>query len=104
MENFNSDLQARERAFRRIKAFSGFYRHLMVYILVNAFLLAIKYFNLDEGEKFFTFNTFTTAFFWGFGLAFHALGVFSNSVLFGRAWEEKKMRELMEKDKKQKWE
>lgn len=93
-----------ERAKKRIRAVSGFYKHLAAYILVNFFLIAIKYFNLEPGEEFLVFNTFSTAFYWGIGLAFHALGGFGNNVLFGKDWEERKIRELMEKDKKQKWE
>jgi hypothetical protein len=104
MENYNTDQQKFERAQRRVRAISGFYRHLMAYILVNIFLIAIKYFTLDPGEQFFEFGTFSTAFFWGIGLAFHALGVFGNNVFFGKEWEERKIRELMERERKQKWE
>ena len=105
MENFKSiDQQKYERAQKRVRAISGFYRHLMVYLLVNLFLIAMKYFNLDPGEKFFEFRTFYTAFFWGIGLAFHALGVFTKNVFFGKEWEEKKIQEYMGKDNKPKWE
>jgi hypothetical protein len=77
---------------------------LAAYVLVNIFLIAIRYINLEPGEKFMEFGTFSTAFYWGIGLAFHALGVFGNNVFFGKDWEERKIREIMEKDKKQKWE
>lgn len=105
MENSNNLDQYRlERAKKRVKAISGFYRHLIVYLLVNVFLIALKSFSLDGDEKFFSLETFATAFFWGIGLAFHALGVFSENVLFGREWEERKIREIMEKEQKQHWE
>jgi hypothetical protein len=104
MENYNQSDEARyERAKKRIQAISGFYKHLAAYILVNAFLILIKIFN-GGTEDFFTFGTFSTAFYWGIGLAFHALGVFYNHVFFGRNWEERKIRELMDKDKHRKWE
>ncbi|RZJ26382.1 MAG: 2TM domain-containing protein, partial [Flavobacterium sp.] len=93
-----------ERARKRVQAISGFYKHLAAYILVNLFLLVVKAVNLDEGEKFFVVDTFKTAIFWGIGLAFHALGVFYNQVFFGKNWEDRKIRELMEKEKKHKWE
>ena len=35
---------------------------------------------------------------WGVGIAFHAISVFG----IGKSWEERKIRELMEKDEKQK--
>lgn len=104
MENYqNSDEARYERAKKRVQALSGFYKHLAAYILVNTFLILIKYFR-DEDSNFYEFSTFSTAFFWGIGLAFHALSVFYNHVFFGRNWEDRKIRELMEKDKRQKWE
>jgi len=105
MENLQiSEQQKYERALRRVKAISGFYRHLMIYLLVNLFLIGIKFFNLEQGETFWEFSTFTTAFFWGIGLVFHGFGVFWTNVFFGKNWEERKIRELIDKDKKQKWE
>ncbi|HEU4495964.1 MAG TPA: 2TM domain-containing protein [Flavobacterium sp.] len=105
MENLTEiEKQRFERARKRVKAISGFYRHFIVYILVNAFLIALKYFNLEPGEKFLKFSTFSTAFFWGIGIAFHALGVFGTALFFGSGWEEKKIRQLMEKEKTSKWE
>lgn len=105
MENYNNIEQLKlQRARKRVKSISGFYKHLAVYILVNLFLIATKYFNLDAGEEFLTFGTFSTAFFWGIGLAFHALSVFGTNVFLGNDWEEKKIREFMERDKQNKWE
>lgn len=105
MENFENSEQVKyERAKKRVQAISGFYKHLAAYIIINVFLLVIKAANMDPGEKFLEFGTFSTAFFWGIGLAFHAFGVFYNQVFFGKNWEDRKIRELMEKDKQQKWE
>lgn len=36
---------------------------------------------------------------WGIGLAFHALGAFNHSLLFGKNWEDRKIREFIEKEK-----
>ncbi len=105
MENLTElEAQKYERAKKRVKALSDFYRHLLVYILVNLFLISLKYFKLDPGEKFFEFSTFATAFFWGIGLAFHALGVFGTGAFLGSNWEEKKIKEIMDKEKSTKWE
>ncbi len=105
MEQLNTLEQQRlERIRKRVKALSGFYKHAMIYLVVNLALIAIKFFTLDPGEEFWDFGTFATAFFWGIGLAFHALGVFTENVFFGKDWEERKVREFMEKEKHQKWE
>jgi hypothetical protein len=105
MENLTEiEKQKFERAKKRVKAISGFYKHLMVYILVNLFLISLKFFNLDSEGKFLEFSTFSTAFFWGIGVAFHALSVFGPGVFLGNDWEEKKIREIMDKGKSNKWE
>lgn len=105
MENLSFTEQQRfERAQKRVKKISGFYKHLMVYVLVNLFLITLQFFNLDKGEKFFEFSTFSTAFFWGIGLAFHAMSVFGKNIFLGSNWEEKKIQEFMEKEKTSKWE
>ena len=105
MENLSFIEQQRfERAQKRVKKISGFYKHLMVYVLVNLFLITLQFFNLDKGEKFFEFSTFSTAFFWGIGLAFHAISVFGKNIFLGSNWEEKKIQEFMEKEKTSKWE
>jgi len=92
-----------ERIKKRVRAVSGFYKHLTAYVLVNIFLIVLKYVRLETGETFWSFSTFSTAFFWGIGLAFHALGVFGNHVLFGKDWEERKIRALMDKEKGSRW-
>lgn len=93
-----------ERAKKKVHSISRFYKHLMVYVLVNLFLISLKYFNLEPSEQFFKFNTFSTAFFWGIGLAFHALSVFGPGFFLGNDWEEKKIQEIMDKEKANKWE
>jgi 2TM domain len=47
---------------------------------------------------------FSTAFFWGIGLAAHGLSVFMPTMILGKDWEDKKIKELMEKEKNNKWE
>jgi len=41
---------------------------------------------------------FTTPFFWGIGLAFHGLYVFQFQSKWFKNWEEKKIKEYMDKD------
>lgn len=93
-----------ERAKKRVKSIAGFYRHFAIYVLLNLFMIATKYFNLDPGEKFWEFSTYSTAFFWGIGLLFHALSVFGPNIFLGRDWEEKKIKEYMNRDQQTKWE
>ncbi len=93
-----------ERITKRVKEIKGFYKHLAAYIFVNILLLSIHYFNMDKGEVFFKFSTFSTPFFWGIGLAFHAFNVFGKNAFLGADWEEKKINEYMNQNQNSKWE
>ncbi len=93
-----------ERARKRVKALAGFYKHLSVYVLINAFLITMNYFRLSPSEPFLKFDNFATAFFWGIGLGFHALSVFGTNAFLGVDWEERKIRQIMDRDKRNKWE
>ncbi|WP_367752051.1 2TM domain-containing protein [Flavobacterium sp. WC2430] len=92
-------------AYRRVKRIKGFYVHLLVYVLVNAFIV-LSTFNrsLLGSEVFWKWETWSTALFWGIGLLSHGLSVFGRELFFGSDWEEKKIQELMDKDKNNKWE
>ncbi|MCR5862856.1 2TM domain-containing protein [Flavobacterium sp. J372] len=105
MERSFEEAQRLERARKKVQAIMGFYKHLAAYVIVNLFLIAMKWFNLDPGEEFFTFGTFSTAFFWGIGLVFHGVGVFGTNIFLGRNWEERKIQQYMEQEeRKSKWE
>lgn len=88
-----------DKAIKRVKKIKGFYRHLMVYIVINIMLIIINIQNLDKGESYFQFKNFMTAFFWGIGLVAHGLSVFGPQILFSKEWEERKIKEFMEKDR-----
>jgi len=100
----NFDQQAYKRAQARLRKLKGFYVHFAAYIIVNALILFSRYNNLDAHENFFSFHVFSTAFYWGIGLTAHAASVFAPNFIFGRNWEEKKMKQFMEKEKKSNWE
>lgn len=97
--------QRLERAKKRVKQLKGYYKHLMAYVVVNIILILINYINLDDGEEFLRFSTFQTAFFWGIGLFFHTINVFGKGYFLGNDWEEKKIKEFMDKNQNTtKWE
>jgi hypothetical protein len=102
-ENFNPDTRY-ELAYKRVKRIKGFYVHALVYVLVNGFIIISEYNKdlLGSGVSF--RETFSTAFFWGIGLLVHGLTVFGRNLFFSADWEERKIKEFMEKEKKQKWE
>lgn len=92
------------RAKKRVKAIKGFYIHLIVYVIVNIFISGIIIFGLLHNgynieNTWSNFGVYSTWLFWGIGMFFHWLGVFGfKSLGFGTDWEEKKIREMMEKE------
>ncbi|NRD19684.1 2TM domain-containing protein [Winogradskyella eckloniae] len=89
------------RAKKKVDAIVGFYWHLAVYVVVNVFLIILIGVNSSDG--FTGFGPYATAVFWGIGLLFHFLGVFGTNFLFGKNWEQRKIEEYMEKERKH-WE
>ncbi|XLS27999.1 2TM domain-containing protein [Flavobacteriaceae bacterium M23B6Z8] len=88
-----------EAAKKRVEKLKGFYQHLMSYLLVNTILIIIIGSSIvRSGGSFWNFGTFSVAFFWGIGLFFHALAVFGLPIFFSKDWEERKIKEFMEKD------
>ena len=83
-----------ERARRRVQQLRGFYVHLVVYVLVNVFLVGLNLFATPNRLWF-----YWPLFGWGIGIAIHAAAVFGGGWLWGNAWEERKIREFMDKEK-----
>ena len=104
--NFTRE-QSYIHAKKRVKDIKGFYVHFMVYIIVNLMISSVIIYGLmSSGNTLFeaitNFGTYSTAFFWGIGIFFHWLGVFGfKSLGFGKEWEERKIKELMEKENHQ---
>lgn len=88
-----------KEAQKEVKKIKGFYTHAIVYVVVNIFIVYVNISNLDEGETYFQWKNFTTAIFWGLGLLAHGLSVFLPTIVLGRDWEERKIKEFMENEK-----
>ena len=103
-ENNFSEQERYRRAEKRVKDIKGFYWHLFWYLVVNIFLTfgsAIGNF-FSDGELEFGnlhFGSFAVWFFWGIGLVAHWLSVFGKNIVFSKDWEDRKIKEFMEKDK-----
>jgi len=77
------------RAKKRVDDLKGFYGNLISYCCVIPFLIFINY-QTYWGFQWFWFPLFG----WGIGLAIHAFTVFG----YGSDWEERKIREIMDKE------
>ncbi|NQX78265.1 2TM domain-containing protein [Gilvibacter sp.] len=80
------------RAQERVDKIKGFYVHFAIYLI---FVPVFIYLNLRTTD-------FPWALFpiggWGLGVVGHAMEVFSYNPLLGKNWEERKIREFMDKD------
>ncbi len=93
-----------QQALKKVKRIKGFYIHLMVYIVINVMILLLQFFNNEPSRDFWQWQTFGMAIFWGIGIVSHAMSVFLPTLLLGKDWEQRKINEIMEKDRNKKWE
>lgn len=86
------------KAQKRVEELKDFYTNLGSYCIVIPFLIAV---NLLTNSNYLWF--FWPAAGWGMGVIFHALSVFNYRPFLGRDWEQRKIRELMDRDRNIKW-
>ena len=84
-----------ERAKKRVEELKAFYIHLTVFISVNIAIFVINMLT-DPDNLWFVYTLLG----WGVGLTIHFIVVTLGSK-WGSTWEDKKMKELMEKDKRE---
>ena len=87
------DKIAYKRAKCKVREIKGFYYNLLCYCIVIPTLI---YVNLTWSPHFHWFWFSTVG--WGTGLIFHGMGAFGYIPFLGRDWEERKLKELMDKD------
>lgn len=90
---YTDEAKAYYRAKKRVEELKGFYGNIISYCCVIPFLVFI---NLRFSPEFQWF--WFSALGWGFGVAMHAFKVFGYST----DWEERKIREILERDNQQK--
>jgi hypothetical protein len=81
-----------QKARERVEALKGFYGNLAAYLVVIPFLAWLNYRTTSFPWVIFPMMG------WGFGLLIHGLEAYGYNPLWGKRWEERKIRELMEKD------
>lgn len=84
-------------AQKKVKEIKDFYQHLTIFILVTITLMVI---NLMTSPEYLWFIWCILG--WGVGVIFHGLKVFGVSPFFNKEWEERKIREFIDKEKESK--
>ncbi|KQR95218.1 hypothetical protein ASG01_05050 [Chryseobacterium sp. Leaf180] len=100
MENSENRSREYRAAYKQMKKEKGFYKHLVVYLLVNILILGVNLYEMYSGKDPWSWKILQLPFFWGIGLGAHALQTFSSDIRFGKRWEEKKINEILDKNKK----
>ncbi|WP_240905197.1 2TM domain-containing protein [Flagellimonas oceani] len=96
MENVNKEKY--NRAKKRVDELKGFYIHLAIYIVINAFILVNIYLRNDN---FWSWEHFITLIAWGVGLLFHASKTFGFNPFLSKDWEERQIQKYMDEDKEE---
>ena len=87
-----------EKAKKRVEELRKFYGNLVTYAVINVILIIINLVT-SPGSLWFYWVTI----FWGIAILLHASRVFIFKGRFlGEQWEEKKIKEIMEKEGKSK--
>lgn len=93
-QNLNEEQMAYKRALSRAKELKKFYAHVATYLVFCTFFFILNYFT-SYGSWWFYWPMLG----WGLAVALNAVKVFS----FGKGWEERKAKEIYEKEQNKKW-
>lgn len=95
MDRKTSDRETKYlKAKERVENIKKFWTSLIFYLVFIAFLGALNYYTNGWSYMWFLW----AAFGWGIGLVFQAAKAFRWNPVFGKDWEERKMKEFMEKE------
>jgi hypothetical protein len=89
------DQERYDQAKQRVELLRGFYGHAFVFVLVNIGLVAYNV--AMSPDRLWFIYTFVG---WGIGLIAHGLYVMSSGRFLGAAWQDRKIREEMEREQR----
>ncbi|MFB3387897.1 2TM domain-containing protein [Flavobacterium sp. LAR06] len=100
METKYDEAERYYQAQKRVKEIREFYEHLTVFLICNPVVMVVNLMT-SPGYLWFLWCVFG----WGFAILMHGLKVFRVSPVFNKEWEDRKIREILEKENKtQTWE
>jgi hypothetical protein len=98
------DRPSREAIIRkRVQKRAAFYRHAMTYAMVIAglwILNAVTLISTGKWDRSSAWWAIWPTIGWGIGLAVHAASTFSTFGFFSEEWEEKKVREMLDREER----
>ncbi|HSD08347.1 2TM domain-containing protein [Flavobacterium sp.] len=86
-------------ARKRVIEIRKFYQHLTVFVLCNPIIIVVNLMT-SPGYLWFLWSLFG----WGIAIVLHAMKTFNFSPFFDKEWEERKIREILDKEnQRQTW-
>ena len=99
MERVYTEAERYYQARKRVEEIRKFYEHLAVFVLCNPVLIVVNLMT-SPGYLWFIWSLLG----WGFAVTMHGLKVFKILPFFDKEWEERKINEILEKERnKQIW-
>jgi hypothetical protein len=98
LSHYNKEESNYLKAQKKIEEIKGFYGNLASYVVVNIGLVILNLVTSPEHLWF-----LYPALGWGIGVVIHGVNVFNYMPFLSTDWEERKMKELMDKEKSNKW-
>lgn len=92
MKTNYTDEQKYFRAKKKVENIKGFYANLLTYVIVITFLIGV---NLKFSPEFHWF--WFPIIGWGIGIIFHAFGIFGLDFIYGKEWEDRKIKGYVHK-------
>ena len=87
------DVTQYNAAKQYVDEIKGFYSHLVSFVVINIFLIILNFITSPNYLWF-----YWVLFGWGLGLVIHGFSIWSRNKLWGKTWEEKKIKEVMDKN------
>lgn len=106
--NLNNDqeqIALKEIASKKVIKLKSFYKHLFIYLIALILFLLKEYTNLPLNVFPLKFLNWVVIIIWTAVILGSVIDLVASFMIFDEEWEERKMREMLEKKyKKQKWE
>tara|TARA_R110000868_G_scaffold374257_1_gene638651 strand:- start:3478 stop:3798 length:321 start_codon:yes stop_codon:yes gene_type:complete len=99
MENLEEKHKNYIKAKEKVRHLKIFYMHLVGYFIIVALLLYNLYIVEGEYENFFIWFNSIILIAWTIFIIVHGWNVFKGRILFKESWEDRKLKEYLERDK-----
>ena len=95
METNYAEADRYYKAQKKVAEIKKFYQHLTVYLLCNPIVIVVNLMT-SPGYLWFIWSLMG----WGIAIVLHGLKAFEFSPFYNKEWEERKIREILEKENK----